>query len=193
MKGNIMPPKVKITKTDIINASLFLARKGGADALNARSISAVLGCSTQPIFSNFKSMEELDEAVISSAYEHYLSFIDEEIGSKKYPEYKSMGMAYIRFAREESELFKLLFMRDRTGCDLSPTPDYNRSTSILTEALGISPSQAERMHFELWVFVHGIATMLATSFLDLSEEDISDVLSDVYASVRQKFTEDNRK
>ena len=33
----------------------------------------------------------------------------------QYPPYKASGMAYIRFAREQRELFKLLFMRDRTN------------------------------------------------------------------------------
>ena len=33
----------------------------------------------------------------------------------KYPPYKASGIAYIQFAKEEKELFKLLFMRDRTG------------------------------------------------------------------------------
>ena len=32
---------------------------------------------------------------------------DEEIASQKYPAYKAAGMAYIRFAKEESNLFKL--------------------------------------------------------------------------------------
>ena len=32
-----------------------------------------------------------------------------------YPPYKAMGMGYIRFAAEERELFRLLFMRDRSG------------------------------------------------------------------------------
>ena len=48
-----MPPKVKITKEDIINAAVSLVRENGADALNARTVASLLGCSTQPVFSNF--------------------------------------------------------------------------------------------------------------------------------------------
>jgi AcrR family transcriptional regulator len=54
-----MPPKVKVTKEDIIQASVELVRKKGTDAINARTIASALNGSTQPIFSNFESMEEL--------------------------------------------------------------------------------------------------------------------------------------
>ena len=46
--------------------------------------------------------------------------------------------------------------------------------------------RAERMHLEMWTCVHGIATMLATSFLSLDWELISDMLTDVYQGIRTK-------
>ena len=54
-----MAPKVKITKQDIIDKALEIVRESGDSGINARSIAAALGCSTQPIFSNFNSMEEM--------------------------------------------------------------------------------------------------------------------------------------
>ena len=53
-----MPPKVKISKEDILQTAIELVRKGGEEAVNARAIAGALNCSTQPIFSNFASMEE---------------------------------------------------------------------------------------------------------------------------------------
>ena len=108
-----MPPKVRINKEDIISAALELIRQEGADAINARAIASALGCSTQPIFSNFNSMEELENETLAAAHSLYLEFIKKEEDRAEYPKYKSFGMAYIRFAAEERELFKLLFMRDR--------------------------------------------------------------------------------
>ena len=64
-----MPPKVKITKEDIINAAVSLVRENGADALNARTVASLLGCSTQPVFSNFATMDELRLAVAEKADE----------------------------------------------------------------------------------------------------------------------------
>ena len=105
-----MPPKVKITKEKIIDAATEIVRVAGIDALNARGLATALGVSTQPIFSCFSSMPELRKAVFVRANSIYEGYLKETIESGEYPPYKSMGIGYIRFAREERELFKLLFM-----------------------------------------------------------------------------------
>ncbi len=181
-----MPPRVKITKEDIVKTAVELVRERGEGALNARAIAAALDCSTQPVFSNFSTMEELKEAVIFSAYKRYLSFLKSETESGKYPPYKAYGMAYIRFAKEERELFKLLFMRDRSREPLSLSPDFEESVKMIMKANGLSLEKARLMHLEMWTAVHGIGTMLATSFFPLEEELISDMLTDVYQGIRHR-------
>jgi AcrR family transcriptional regulator len=57
-----MPPRVRITKEEIVDVALSMIRSEGEASLNARSIAAALGCSTQPIFSNFETMEALRES-----------------------------------------------------------------------------------------------------------------------------------
>ena len=76
-----MAPKVRITKDDIINASIDIIKREGLDALNARAVASALGCSTQPVFSNFATMEELLRAVLESSHRLYLSFLEEEARS----------------------------------------------------------------------------------------------------------------
>jgi AcrR family transcriptional regulator len=184
-----MPPRIKITKDDIIEKTLDLIRVGGEAAINTRSIAAALNCSTQPIFSNFSSMEELYEAVTCRAHERYLKFLQAEAESGKYPKYKAFGMAYIRFAKEERELFKFLFMRDRKGEDLISTSDMRESADLIVESTGMSLQEAELLHFEMWTCVHGIATMIATSFLDFEWEQISNMVSDVYQGLKARHLE----
>lgn len=181
-----MPPKVKITKEQIVQTALFLLRQNGEGALNARSIAEALGCSTQPIFSNFATMEALQDAVVRAAYELYLGFLDREAKSGKYPKYKSFGMAYIRFAKEEKELFKLLFMCDRGGKELAPTVDFEASVEMIMQANGVTRERARLMHLEMWSCVHGIGTMLATSFLALDGELVSNMLTDIYQGIRAR-------
>ena len=179
-----MPPKVKITKEEIVEAALSLVRENGSSAINARSIASALDCSTQPIFSNFATMDELQKAVIFAAYGRYLAFIEREVESGKYPQYKAFGMAYIRFAKEEKELFRLLFMRDRTDEEIAPSPDFEESVQMIMRANGVSQEIARLIHLEMWTCVHGIGTMLATSFMPLDWELISNMLTDVYQGIR---------
>ena len=181
-----MPPKVKVTKEDIVSAALELVRASGDQAINARAVAAYLNCSTQPVFSNFETMDQLRQEVILTAYDRYLGFIKREAESGKYPRYKAFGMAYVRFAREEKELFKLLFMRDRTDEDLSPTQDFEESARMIAQANGVSMDVARLMHLETWSCVHGIGAMLATSFLPLDEELVSRMLTDVYQGIRAR-------
>ena len=188
-----MPPKVKVTKEAIIKTALELVRINGSGALNARSIAAALGCSTQPVFSNFATMEELQEATVKAAYEQYLFFLKKEVENGKYPPYKAFGMAYIRFAKEEKELFKLLFMRDREGKELVPSPDFEESVQMIMSANGIERKKAELIHLEMWISVHGIGTMLATSFLSLDFELISNILTDIYQGIRARHLSKEEK
>lgn len=181
-----MPPKLKITKTDIVETALSLVRESGAEALNARDLASALNCSTQPIFSNFSNMEELRDEIINAAYSLYLEFIKKETESQKYPPYKASGMAYIRFAKDEKELFKLLFMRDRTKEELSTSPDFENAVELIMKANGVTREKATLMHLEVWACVHGIGTMLATSFLPLEWETISNMLTDIYMGIRAR-------
>ena len=187
-----MPPKVKISKTDILNTAVSLVRENGESAINARAIASALGCSTQPIFSNFATMEQLQEETLAVAYEIYLRFLDNESKSGKYPKYKAFGMAYIRFANEEKQLFSFLFMRNRVGKEMIPTPDFTASIELLMQENGIEREKAELMHLEMWTFVHGIGTMLATSFLSLDTDLISAMLSDVFLGLRAKHLSEEK-
>ena len=188
-----MPPKVRVTREDILRTAFEILRHEGASALNARSIATALDCSTQPIFSNFSSMEELLEAVLTVAYEYYFDFFQRVAASGKYPLYKAFGRAYIRFANEEKKLFVYLFMRDRQGEALSPTKDFEVSVDYIVKNSGISKERAELMHMEMWACVHGIATMLATSFLVLDDELIDTMLSDTYQGLLARHAKEDAR
>ena len=184
-----MPPKIKITKEEIVDTALNLVREAGEQALNARSIAAKLKCSTQPVFSNFETMEDLHNAVKEAAYAEYQSYLKTEMEAGKYPPYKASGMAYIRFAREEKELFKLLFMCDRSN--EKPEDDrepFRPLLELLQKNLGLSEDEAYMFHMETWICAHGMATMLATSFVDWDEAFISKVLTDTYTGIKTSYT-----
>ena len=183
-----MPPKIKISKQDIIDAALNLIRKEGETGLNARALASYIGCSTQPIFSNYQSMEILKQDVIRSAYEIYQDYVITETQTNNYTQYKASGIAYIRFAKEESGLFKLLFMRDRSNEKTDVwDPVTENVLGLLQKNVGFSREQAHRFHLEMWIYTHGIATMLATSYLPLDMETISGLITDAYLGLKKHY------
>lgn len=184
-----MPPKVKVTKEDIIAATIDMVREKGAEVLNARAIATQMGCSTQPIFSNYISMDELKQDVMNNAYHLYMNFLRRETESNQYPPYKAAGMGYIRFAKEEKELFKLLFMRDRSKEKIEDEFDESTrmSIAIMQKMLGLSYEKATQFHLEMWIYVHGIASLLVTSYLPLEWEAISELVTNAYQGIKARY------
>lgn len=183
-----MAPKIKITKEDIIKTAVDLVRGRGEGALNARAVAAALQCSTQPVFSNFATMEDLRAAVIAGAYDLYLGFLKKEAEKGEYPPYKSFGMAYIRFAKEEKELFKALYMRQRREDTSYEALHFGAPMEQLVEEnTGLSGDRMKLFHLEMWAYVHGIAVMFATGFLDLEWELVSQMLTDAYQGLKKQY------
>ena len=183
-----MPPKVKVTKEEIVHAALEIVRKQGEQAVNARNIAAALSCSTQPVFSNFATMDELHYAVLEKADILCRDYIRWEVESGNFPAYKASGMAYIRFAKEERELFKLLYMCDRSGASIPAESDLNNQMeNLVHHNTGLVNEDAKLFHLEMWAVVHGIATMFATGFLDIPWELVSQMLTDTYQGLRKQY------
>lgn len=184
-----MPPKNKISRDKILDAAMQLVRTQGAEALNARSIASAVGCSTQPIFSNFSTMEELKLVVVEKGDEIFSQFMQNQIEQGKYPPYKASGMAYIRFAKEERELFKLLYMRNRRG---EPEPLQSKTDeqmdTLVQNGTGLGNEAGKLFHLEMWAAVHGLAVMAATDFIELDEELISRILTDTFQGLKSRFS-----
>ncbi len=183
-----MPPKCKYTKEEIVSAAVELVRTGGLAALSARSLAEKLGTSAKPIFVQFCGMEEVEKAVLEKAEEIYLQFLQIDMQSGKYPPYKGGGMGYIRFAKEERELFKLLFMREREPSRMNEAEDsFEMLVDVVQQQLELSKQDAIDFHASLWIYVHGFATMIATGFREWDEETVSAMISDVYLALKSHY------
>lgn len=185
-----MPPKYRYTKEEIVNAVMEIIRENGREAVTARSVAKRLNSSPKIIFSQFESMDELWKEVLNNIEALYNSYIADDMTKGEYPTYKASGMAYIRFASEEKELFKLLFMRDRTNevyvdDDSAIRPLIN----LISEKSGLTYIEAKLFHIEMWVWVHGVASMIATGYLKPDINLISSMLSDVYNGTINHFKE----
>ena len=192
-----MPPKCRFTREEIIQAALDLTAEKGVGALTARGLAQRLGSSAKPIFGLFANMEEVQQEVVKAANLRYQEYLRQDMSAGRYPPYKASGMAYIRFAREQKELFKLLFMRDRTHEKKAAGDELEALLGLIQKNMGLSRDDAYRFHLEMWIYVHGIATMIATAYLEWDMDFISAALTDAYQGLRLRFlpkeTEGERK
>lgn len=183
-------PKQIVTQEIILNAALEMTRKKGVESVNARSVAEFLGRSVQPIYSYFQNMEELREALYKKGIEFYNEFIS--INSDMLS-LESMGIANIRFAKQESNLFRMLFLAKLNGynsfTDIFESMANKAATQNLANELKISEESVKDIYIMLIVFTHGIATMLATGGADIADEEIEILMSKAYRS----FVEQSQK
>ncbi len=189
-----MPPKERLTEEDIISAAFELLRREGIEAINARALAKELNCSTMPLFRHFEGMEQIRVAAVKRAEEMYTGYIEQ--GLKEHtPAFKGAGLSYIRFAKEEPQLFRLFFMTPiGTVSGISPV-DPTREVVIhaARNSAGTSFEEAEQILMEMWLFVHGVATTLVTGTADFSEEDISQMMTDVFMGLKQRHGEQGER
>ena len=86
------------------------------------------------------------------------------------------------------ELFKLLYMSPREKREVpAVTAQWNRAVSLVRDGVGLEEERATLFHLEMWVFVHGIASMVAMESLSFDEELISTMLTDAYQGLSRRF------
>ena len=78
-------------------------------------------------------------------------------------------------------------MRDRTGEPVgAEEKSYLAGVALVQAQTGKTEAQASLFHAEMWIFVHGIATMLATSYQQWDGELISRMLTDAFEGLRER-------
>lgn len=188
-----MPPKIRFQKEDVLEAAFALTREKGVEALNARAVAKRLGCSTQPLFRVFASMEDVRQEMIRMSarrYDEYIAHSADYAPSL----YLGTGMAYLHFAMDEPQLFKLLFMRDRVSDGSQQRSDddtLDYILSVVMEKTGFSREKALFFHQRLWIFSYGLATMLATKYLTMSDDELMRLLRGQFSAVLAQETQDD--
>lgn len=186
-----MPPKFKFSKQQIVNAALALAREKGLDNITARDIAKTLGVSTQPVFTCFSNMEEAKNEVRIAAEKIYDEYIAEGL-SEKIP-FFGMGKAYIKFAKDEPELYKALFLSDFASKSGGAAAAMKRSQEklrpCLIEIYKITADEADLYFRDLWLVVHAIATLIVSGCCPFGDSEIGQILTEVSVSLCKSIKE----
>ena len=174
-----MAPKNKFTKKEMVAAALQVVRKRGIDGLTAKNIADELGTSTQPIFTCFGSMDVVKAEVYKDAVNIYDRYAD--VGLRERIPFFGVGMQYIRFAREEPELYRLLFLTK------IPEKEYGAMKAMhhlqelvrptLTSIYHITDEEADMYFRDLWLIVHSLSTLIVTGDCSYSDKEIGQILT----------------
>ena len=165
-----MPPTVRFTRDAVLHAACQLMRREGMEALNARAIAKELGGSTQPIFRLFTNMEDLRRELILAVARQFQAHAEADMAQSDSP-YIQLCTTYLLYGRDEPELFKLLFMRDRVSeGQYSDQTNFDLVFNIIKKETPLDDETALRFFERTWLFIHGLAVCIATKYIPCQDE-----------------------
>lgn len=169
-----MPRQPRFSKNDIVAAGLGIVRASGFEAISARALGKELGTSSSPMFTMFKDMNEVMDAIRTAAEK---TFIVRMNGVTDYfPAFKEFGLRLVAFAKEDPNIFQMLFL----GKDARPEIAESIARECLSsveQGYGLTSEQAEMLFRQMWPVACGIAALCVKHPEDFSEEEVSKTLS----------------
>ena len=170
------------TRDEILNAALGLIIENGIDNLSMRELARRVDYSPAGLYEYFGGKDEIIMAVClegDSRLAAYLSAVPADLPLRDY--LIELGLAYVRFARQNREHFTVLFTNRIPG--MTTLPDDHDVThpedsfSILLHAIktGIADGMiaspegygAVEISYSVWAMVHGMATLQVSYLRDL--------------------------
>ena len=186
-----MAPKNKFTREEMIAAALKIVRRNGAGSLTAKAIADELGISTRPVVTCFGTMDTVKNEVRQAAEEIYNGYIGE--GLKEKIPFFGVGMQYIRFAREEPELYRFLFLTQTHDKEYSALKSMRHLQELVRPTLinvyHITAEEADIYFRDLWLVVHSLAILIVTGDCPYSEREIRQILTSFSLSICKSIKE----
>ena len=186
-----MPPKVKFPRERIVAAALDVAGQKGIDAVTAREVARALGVSVGPIFTCFDTMEQLRAEVYRTAKDRYRACI--ERGLAEDIPFLGVWRQYLRFAKAEPQLYRLLFLTPPGGVSGGATEALRLSQELARESLmriyRMDAHTADCYFRDLWLAAFGFATLIVTDDCPYTEEEMLAVGTEISLAVCKAYKE----
>lgn len=175
-----MSKNVTITKEMILASAFDIVREKGLEGISNRELAKKLNCSIRPIYYQFQNVEELYNELYAEIEKYFYKFLMDNMNDDM-PKYKQVGINYIKFAKEEKEFFKILFMsevdlglNDFIAKDME---DFKELSKLIKISTNLNDEDIESFHIKMWIFSHGLATLVASSTLNISDKQLKQLLS----------------
>lgn len=172
-----MGRKTQVSKDVILQAALEMLIRDGYSAINIKTLSKEIGCSTQPLVWHFENMDGLRKALANYA----LIYANEKMrpsANGAINAFEQLGRAYIKMALYEPNLFQFVFLNG-SGCYptgnanmLIEDKDHAELIKIIAKEFQIPEQNAGQYVQNSVIYTHGLATFVATGIMNISEKEI---------------------
>lgn len=172
-----MARKTQISKEVILDTALKMLIRDGYSAINIKTLSNEIGCSTQPLVWHFENMEGLRNALA----EYALNYANNKMmpsADDATQAFMQVGIAYVQIAILEPNLFRFLYMNGDSKFSLpsfGALKDYDNHNELiqrLSSVYHISEEKIGRYLQNTIIYTHGIATLVAAGIIKTSKEEV---------------------
>lgn len=177
----------KITKDMIVDAVLEIFRAEGFDAVTSRRVAFKLGCSTQPIYFEYKNMDELKNDIVKKVVgqlNEIFSSVSNE--GKEEPDefvYRSFGLSFLKFVQADPFVFRQIYIVDGK---IGRQVDNLRMPiilDILENKYGYKKETALAIHKMASCSLMGMAVFVSSGYKKISEDEMQKNLGILFASI----------
>jgi AcrR family transcriptional regulator len=171
-------------KEHILQAAIEIVEKDGFNKFTARNIAKHMNISTQPIYLEFKNMDDLKETVLVHIFNHLFKdvFPNEITGDPLV----DIALNFVNYSNENPRIFRALYVEE-SGLGYKI---YDRSFTEFRELVKRSPKyqevdevHIEALHIRTWIVATGLAVLTSSGIFKPTQEQMSQMLSDLIKAI----------
>lgn len=173
-----MARKKEIFKQQILEVAYKMAIENGVDSLTARKVAEAADCSTQPIYLEFKNMNDLRHQVLEMIQEKIKSSVFEEsfVGDPLI----DLELSYIYFAAKHPQLFRAMYVEGKFGSANISEFSMEIGLRKLEESYpenDFSEDKKRNIVTGSWIIATGIGALVATGMIEINQDQMVEILS----------------
>ncbi len=180
-----VPRQRTILRENILGASMELLRTSGFNQFTARQIAIKMNSSTQPIYKEFKNMEDLKIGLL----DYIKQYLIEQVFSVQESQDPLVEVCknYILFAKNEPTFFSAIYMdREFEAVQLHDFAYENVKAIIEREEGTRTESSINDYLDRLWPTIYGVAMLVAQGKIVYENEtEISQKAADIIQAVKE--------
>ena len=184
-----MPPKIKITKQALLQKAYEITEQQGIEALTSRSLAAAAGCSVQPVFSHFPTMEELRQETFQYACSR---FLEEVMVYRDRPDFPAICSKWtLDLARKRPNLYKLLYLSDgfpHTSMSrmMMDFESNRKMAEHMAAAYGLSTQDCQNILVRSCLFLMGICTMICINHIEITDREALSMMQETVTDMVER-------
>ena len=169
-----MPPKPKITREGILESAYDLALREGFGSLSSRNVAHAAGCSVQPVFTHFPTMDILRQEIYRRACKQCADEVLSQEGDQDLLTVLTCWM--LDLARNRPNLFKLLYLSDLNSVQTMPealmqADNHQQMLGIISSTHDLNKEESEDLLIRSCIFLMGVGTMICINKVDIGEDE----------------------